>query len=474
MQPSTRITDPPKPSLRIGEVLSALSFALDLAGDQPAGHTIRSCVIGMHIASELRMDSAIASDLFYALLLKDAGNSAGGSKLMRLVGADNATGRRGGRSKDWIRSGAQSLTLALSQSTSMYRARVRALSDRATGREEDPETLQRIRGERGADVARQIGLSERTAKAIQAAKTFSDEPDGLLTSIISLAQQAEISYSLHGSFDTASGVSGAPTGCSSAPAFDPDVLSAFRTVCSRDIRPDVENATVRLNELEPAANGLPAGDFALDNICSAFADVIDAKSPFTYRHSTRVAGTAVAIARSLGLNKFEISTLRRAALLHDIGKLSVSNTILDKPGRLTSDECAVIERHPRLSYEILRRVPGFCGVSEIAAAHHEKLDGSGYFRNLTGCHLSLPARVLAIANTYDALTTHRPYREGLPAHAALSAMARHVPRCFDPFCFEALQQVTDSHAALTADLTRISAQLLPAHLSRDELAGAWL
>src|SRR4051812_47229497 len=105
MQPGTGVTDPTKASQRIGEVLSALSFALDFSGDQPPGHTVRSCVIGMHIASELSLQGGARSDLFYALLLKDAGNSASASKLMRLVETDDRTHGRSARSKDWIRSG---------------------------------------------------------------------------------------------------------------------------------------------------------------------------------------------------------------------------------------------------------------------------------------------------------------------------------------------------------------------------------
>jgi putative nucleotidyltransferase with HDIG domain len=112
----------------------------------------------------------------------------------------------------------------------------------------------------------------------------------------------------------------------------------------------------------------------------AFAEVIDAKSPFTYRHSNGVAEAAVAIGAQLGLPPEETGFLRRAALLHDIGKLSVSNSILEKPGKLTGEEWQVMKKHPYFTHEVLRRVSGFEVLSEVAATHHEKLDGSGYFR----------------------------------------------------------------------------------------------
>ena len=103
-----------------------------------------------------------------------------------------------------------------------------------------------------------------------------------------------------------------------------------------------------------APDVLASDEDTLDRICLAFADVIDAKSPFTYRHSTGVAGAAVAIAKELSMSPADVTLIRRAALLHDIGKLSVSNAILDKPGKLTGDEWAIVRKHPYYSYE-------FCG-----------------------------------------------------------------------------------------------------------------
>ena len=95
--------------------------------------------------------------------------------------------------------------------------------------------------------------------------------------------------------------------------------------------------------------------------------------------------------------------IRRAALLHDIGKLSVSNSMLDKPDKLTGEEWAIFKKHPFYSYEILRRIPGFTHLSEMAASHHERLDGSGYFRGVTAGRLSLPARILVVSDIYDPL-----------------------------------------------------------------------
>src|SRR5262249_26033122 len=125
---------------------------------------------------------------------------------------------------------------------------------------------------------------------------------------------------------------------------------------------------------------------------------IDAKSPWTYRHSVGVADVAVAIAAHLGLPAAEQRVLRRCALLHDLGKLGVSNLILDKPGPLTADEMQIVRRHTGHTKEILSRVSCFRSVADDAAAHHERLDGRGYHLSLDSSRLTLTSRILAVAD----------------------------------------------------------------------------
>jgi len=114
--------------------------------------------------------------------------------------------------------------------------------------------------------------------------------------------------------------------------------------------------------------------------------------------------------------------LRRAALLHDIGKLSVPNRILDKPGKLTPREWEVVKLHPYYTYQILERVPVFGELAFDASAHHERLDGRGYFRNLPAAQLSVPAKILAAADQLDALSAERPYRGKLPPEQVVAIM----------------------------------------------------
>ena len=179
----------------------------------------------------------------------------------------------------------------------------------------------------------------------------------------------------------------------------------------------------------------------LDRIADAFAGVVDAKSPWTYRHSDRTCVIATSIAALLGCEDPVLDDVRRAALLHDVGKLAISNRILDKPARLTDDEFALVRRHPLYTSSILARTPGFSALAPLAGAHHERLDGSGYPHGLDGGALTVPMRILAVADVYEALTSARPYRPALSSAQALDVMRPDVPRRLDGDAFMALEAV---------------------------------
>jgi putative nucleotidyltransferase with HDIG domain len=452
---------------RLAEVLSALSFALDLTEGQPPGHAVRSCVIGMRVAQEMGLPIEDQSDLYYALLMKDAGCSTNASKMMQILGSDDIVGKRDAVAMDWTRVGWESIQYALShvKTGAPFLERMRGLFESALHQKQNAKLLQQMRCERGAGIARRIGLSEAAANAIQCLNEQWNglgQPQGLrkeqiplLSRIMNVAQIADIFYSRHGNADVAGAIEVVRR--RKGRWFDPDVVNAFCSVASRpSLWIDVAYAATCVTALEPCEDFLPADEATLDNICLAFSDVIDAKSPFTYRHSTGVATAAVAIAEALSLSKQEVTTIRRAALLHDIGKLSVPNTILDKPDKLTSEEWAVVRKHPYYSHEILRRIPGFSVLSEIAASHHEKLDGSGYFRNMSAVDLSLPARILVVADIYDALAANRPYRDALPLEAVLGIIKKEVPRALDASCFEALKESAESATAISDSLVNLS------------------
>ena len=149
----------------------------------------------------------------------------------------------------------------------------------------------------------------------------------------------------------------------------------------------------------PPTASLRADDARLDRVAEAFAGIVDAKSPYTARHCAGVAEIADGIASHAWASTTPTRRLlRRAALLHDVGKLGVSNRILDKPGPLSDGEWSAVRRHPRLSMVILRAVPALADVARLSATHHERLDGSGYPYGLTASELKLPDRILQVAD----------------------------------------------------------------------------
>jgi putative nucleotidyltransferase with HDIG domain len=429
--------------IALSELLAALSGALDIAEGEPPGHAERSCLIGMRLADELALDAPARSDLFYALLLKDAGCSANASHMAALFGADDQVAKRTSKLVDWaqpLSALAWSLrTVAPDGSSREKLARLSAI--RAEGHV--TRALMKARCHRGAQIALKLGFSATTADAIRALDEHWDghgQPLGisgdeipLEARIMCLAQTVDV-------FQTARGVDVAYRVAAkrSGQWFDPalvEALGSFRTddaFWASLLRPDV-------SELEPPDRVLIADEERLDTIAEGFADVIDAKSPWTHEHCTQVCAIATGMGTLLGFDEPSVRELGRAALLHDIGKLSVSNRILDKPGPLTEAEQTRFREHVLLTERILGRVPGFDRLAAIASAHHERLDGQGYPRGLAAAEQTMPMRVLAVADVYEALVSERPYRRAYMPEVALELMGADVPARLDPDAFAALR-----------------------------------
>ena len=192
--------------------------------------------------------------------------------------------------------------------------------------------------------------------------------------------------------------------------------------------------------LAPEQGGEVIDDEYLDEVAAAFAQVVDSKSPYTAGHSDRVALFADMIAEQLSLSNDKRRFLRRAALLHDLGKLGVSNQILDKNGKLTDEEWQSVRRHPAQSRMILSRIAAFQELARIAGDHHERLDGKGYPRGIAESEISLETRIITCADIFDALTADRPYRAAMPVSKALEILRADVGTAVDGACFAALEQ----------------------------------
>ena len=165
---------------------------------------------------------------------------------------------------------------------------------------------------------------------------------------------------------------------------------------------------------------------------TALARAVDAKSPWTLGHSERVTALSLAIGREMGLTAKELDMLHRGGMLHDIGKIGIPGSILDKPDKLTEKEFAIIQEHPGKGARILEPIPAFQEIIPIVTQHHERFNGKGYPRGLSGEAIYLGARILAVADVYDALTSDRPYRVALRPEEAFSYIVENAGMQFDP------------------------------------------
>ena len=435
-------------TIRLSEVVTALSTALDLTEGQVEGHAIRSALIGMRIGREIGLSSEAGSSLFYALLLKDLGCSSNAAKMAYLFGTDERVVKCNLKTIDWQRMTAR-LRFAASQvipSGGLFQ-KILAVAGIAREGNAGARKLIEARCERGAEIAREIGFPEATAAAIRSLDEHwngKGHPDGLrgdriplLARILNLAQTVEV-------FGTAQGIAAALRMAWQRRGrwFDPQLVDVLSTL-GRDVAfwetVFGPRARAALMEIEPRDRILLADEAMIDRMCAGFARVVDAKSPWTHRHSEGVANIAVAIGREMGMSDPRLRDLHRAGLVHDLGKLGVSNAILDKPGKPTDAEFGELRMHPDYSEQILSKVAAFGRLADVASAHHERLDGRGYHRRLPGQSLAEPARILAVADVFEALTADRPYRPGMPLEKTLEIIRRESGTGLCPACVEGLE-----------------------------------
>ena len=450
--------------IRLSEILSALSLSLDLTQGQPAGHAMRSALIGMRLADVLGLSAIDRRALFYAILLKDVGCSRNAAKMAYLFGADEHHVKHEGKLVDWSRAGEKIKyvwrTCAPGGTVIDKLLRIGALAKSGPRGE---RMIVEVRCERGAAIARELEFPAATSEAIRALDELwngKGHPRGLkreqiplLARICNLAQTVEIFFRTYGrqaALDMLSERRGS--------WFDPalvDVLlllkddEAFWTELACD------NPAAALARWETQDGRTIADDTYIDRVADTFASVVDAKSPWTYQHSSRVADVAECMAREFGVDDALRRDVRRAGLLHDIGKLGVSSLVLDKPGKLDDDEWIQLRLHALYSQQILAQLPAFALLSDVASAHHERLDGRGYHRGVPADRLHWVSRVLAVADIYEALSANRPYRAGMPWEKIQTILREERGRGLDAECVDALERC---HGPFTAQ-TRVASQL---------------
>ena len=433
--------------ITLSELIGALSYALDITEGQPEGHCIRCCWIGMHIGREIGLPDDQLWDLYYTLLLKDLGCSSNAARICALYLTDDLSFKRDFKSVG--DSLPQVLKFVLTHTglkaglAERFRAVLTILRDGSS----IAHDLIATRCQRGADIARLLRFSEAVAAGIYSLdEQFNGQgkPDGLAGAAIPVFARIALLAQVIDVFHTAGGEQAAlaEIRLRAGRWFDPGLVRAFERVAQTHTfwstlrAPTIAEAVLAL---EPVSHAVPLDDDYLDDIAAAFGQVVDSKSPYTSGHSARVALYADLIAEALGLSFERRRWLKRAAFLHDVGKLGVSNSVLDKPGKLDAAEWEAVKLHATYTETILARIGAFAELARVAAAHHERLDGGGYPRGLTADAISLETRIITTADIFDAITAERPYRGAIPESSALDMMAATVGSAIDQACFDALK-----------------------------------
>lgn len=452
-------------SISLSEIISALSFALDLTEGALQGHALRSCLLGMRLAAEIGLPSDQTTSLYFALLLKDVGCSSNAARMCQIVGGDDRAIKAGVKYEDWTkpqklsRTGLKLLWENVLPDASSAARLARIVRIGVTQHQNNEEMIG-LRCDRGASIVEKLGMGTAASEAVRSldehwnGSGYPSRAKGeripLLARICAVAQHLDVFASGRGidaAIDTLQQRSGA--------WFDPELVRAAVSLhrrgglwrdCGAADDPELTRMAVLALD-DGGSRRLDTG--RIDLICEAFAEVVDAKSSFTFRHSMGVADAALGIANSMNLAPARVQMVRRAAMLHDVGKLSVSNTILDKEGKLTAQEWGAVQSHPGLTRRILEKIGPFRELAIIAGEHHEKLDGSGYPDRLVAQDLSLESRIIAVADIYGALSEDRPYRKMMGIDEVTSIMATMTPTKLDPECFEALNSFLSTNATHT-------------------------
>jgi HD-GYP domain-containing protein (c-di-GMP phosphodiesterase class II) len=436
-------------AMKFSELIGSLSHALDLTEGQPKGHCIRVCWIGTHIGQKLGLGIAQLRELYYTLLLKDLGCSSNAARICELYLTDDLSFKRDFKT---VRDGLPDVLRFVFSHTGLHAGmagRLRSVTHILRNGPRIADELIATRCTRGADIARQLRFGDGVAWGIGSLDEHWDgsgRPEGLAGDAIPLYARIALLAQVIDVFHTLGGRAAALQELRRRAGswFDPALVRTMESVASMpEFWTMLASAQVEaaVFAMEPGSGGVALDDDYLDDIAAAFGQIVDSKSPFTSGHSARVADVVEAIGQRLGLAPARRRWLRRGALLHDLGKLGVSNSILDKPGKLDAEEWASMRQHAEHTRAILSRIGAFSELAEVAGAHHERLDGAGYPRGLKADEITLETRIITTADIFDAISADRPYRAAVPIPQTLAMMGETVGSAIDPLCFEALKQV---------------------------------
>lgn len=407
----------------------------------------------MNIGQQIDLPSEQLWELYYVLLLKDLGCSSNASRICELYLTDDLSFKHDFKWVDGSLPQVLRFVLRHTGSSAGIISRFKAIADIFAHGDEIAQELIHTRCTRGADIARRLRFSESVAVGIHSLDEHWDghgRPEGLAGDQIPVYARIALLAQVIDVMNSSAGAEGAVAEIKARAGiwFDPELVAAFAALAQDPAFWEVLNSPhidQTILALEPGEFEKDLDEDFFDDIAEAFGQVVDAKSPYTSGHSARVGLYTSLLAEDLGISESRQRWLKRGALLHDVGKLGVSNTILDKPGKLTDVEYERVKMHAVYTGQILERVRAFGELARVSAAHHERLDGKGYPLGLTAEFITLETRIITTADIFDAITAERPYRGALPIEKTLSIMKETVGTAIDPDCFESLQRLILRH-----------------------------
>ncbi len=427
----------------MGELLGAFAFASDLAFGLELEDSLRSCYIATRLAEELGMPEEQRIASYYASLFKDAGCTSWTSVFAAMLRTDEITARK------------ERMIFGLGAGLPSKVAWARRNLAAGLGLGEHLKTyfdfITRFNGVLKEGYVTACAVSARIADRMGMPATVQDgilhlfehwdgsgQPEGLrgeeISPVSRVVLPAFLLAPLHraGGRETAIDVALKQRG----KAFDPAVADAFLALASQDdFWRDMEEAPILevILRLEPDTALATVDEGRFDEVAMAFADFIDLKSPYLAAHSRRVAAIAKRTAALMGCSEQDQRLIYRTALLHDLGLVAVPSYYLDKPeDRLSESEREAMRLHPYHAERVLNRVGAMAVFTPAVGAHHERFDGSGYFRGLKGKDIPLAARIIAVADRLDDLTHDHPARSGLSLDEAMKAVSAESGTAFDP------------------------------------------
>jgi HD-GYP domain-containing protein (c-di-GMP phosphodiesterase class II) len=415
--------------LRLADILGGLSIVADLGFGLPPETAMRSCLIGTALARELGVAEDEVADTFYASLLLHVGCTAFAHEATAAMGDDLTVNSAVARTNfadagDVLTSFIPEATRGMSPLSRVRAATFVVTRGKSFGKRHETASCEVAR-----ETARRLGLSGSLQRALYEVHEWwsgGGAPRGLEGEEIAIPARIARVASDAALFDDIGGPELAVDAvrCRSGGMLDPSIVEVFIANARALLaEADAGDPRLRILEVEPEP-AVEKDQSELAQVAAAFGDLADLKTPFTHGHSKGVASLAKAAAEGIRLDSVSVSRLHVAALLHDLGRVGISNAIWEKPGSLTAAEWEQVRMHPYHSERILATSRAFEPIASMAGMHHERLDGSGYYRGCRGRDIPVAHRVLAAADAFQAMTQKRPYREPLSPEQAGAELVR--------------------------------------------------